>query len=521
MNLPASLLDPSCYAHPVSAIECIETHISWIFLTGEFVYKLKKPLNLGFLDFSTPEKRHYYCMEELRLNRRFSPDLYLEVLPLLGSEEHPRFHGGGTPIDHAVKMRQFPQSARLDHKLSAGGLMPIQADRIAREIAGFHLAGSCNAPPGMGRPESVFRQAMDNFEQIRKNASPHLYFSEKGTGEEVAKRLASLQGWSTSIFEQLRPQFEARSQSGFIRECHGDLHLGNMAWLDGRPVLFDCIEFSPELRWIDIISDLAFAVMDFHDHGRPELAHRILNVWLEQTGDYGGLSLLPWYLVYRAMVRAKVACLNAGSVASQPPEHSGLAAYLALAERFTQPAQKWLLITHGYSGSGKTTASQQLLEHTGAIRIRSDIERKRLFGLNPNASSHSPTDQGIYSPEAHRKTYQHLEALARSIIQSGYPVIVDAAFLKRSERDAFHRLAIELHTPFCILELKTDEAELRLRVCAREITGTDASEATLEVLEKQLHFAEGIDGDEHSFRLDAASRDAAGIWIQRLKKHLS
>jgi aminoglycoside phosphotransferase family enzyme/predicted kinase len=449
----------------------------------------------------------FYCKEELRLNRRFAPDLYLEVIPLLGSEEHPRFHGGGTAIDHAIKMRQFPQSALLDRILAAGELTPPRIDSIAREVAGFHLANHADAPPGMGDPKHILQQAMDNFEQIRER-------DEGSLREFHANTLAALQNWSVATFAQLGPLLESRRQAGFIRECHGDLHLGNMAWLDEHPVFFDCIEFSPELRWIDIISDLAFAVMDIHDHGRPELARRFLNVWLEQTGDYEGLAVLRWYLVYRAMVRAKVARLRRLTDAS-------FNGYLTLAERFTQPAPTWLLITHGYSGSGKTTLSQQVLEHTGAIRIRSDIERKRLFGLSPLDHSHSPTDQGIYTPEAHRMTFQRLETLARTIIQAGYPVIVDAAFLKRGERDAFHALADELSVPFLILELETDEAELRHRVSARARSGSDASEATLAVLERQLQFAERIDGDEFPFCLGYSASDTPENWFQRLKNRLS
>ncbi|MDP2827935.1 MAG: AAA family ATPase [Sulfuricellaceae bacterium] len=505
IGLPLSLLDPSCYDHPVESIECIETHISWVFLTGEFAYKLKKPLKLGFLDFSSLEKRHFYCEEELRLNRRFAPDLYLGVTPICGPSEHPRLNGPGNVLDYAVKMRQFPQSALLDRKLLAGELTPSRIDSIAREIARFHLANSGDVPPGIGDPDHVLQQAMDNFEQIKE-------------GSDWTDALAALQSWSAVTFALHRHHFESRLQSGFIRECHGDLHLGNMAWLDDQPILFDCIEFSPELRWIDIISDLAFTVMDFHDHGRPELAHRFLNAWLEQTGDHDGLAILPWYLVYRAMVRAKVAHIRARQA---PLEHSSFTDYLALAERFTRPSPKWLLITYGYSGSGKTTLSQQLLERTGAIRIRSDIERKRLFGLSPGARSHSPTDQGIYTPEAHRMAYQRLETLARSIIQAGYPVIVDAAFLKRAERDTFHALANELGVPFRILELKADEAELRVRVRAREQSGADASEATLDVLEKQLLFSEAIAEDEYPFRLVCLSSDNMADELQRLEYQIS
>lgn len=484
--LVRALCNPAHYDHDADAVQLIETHISWILLSGTYAYKIKKAVNLGFLDFSTLEKRRFFCGEELRLNRRLAPQLYLDVVPISGTFAEPRLNGAGPAIEYAVKMLRFPQEALLDRMLADGKLTTVQTDAIAREVARFHAATSSATPEGLGSPETVHQPVRENFAQIAERAG------RLPQGVE----LDPLRQWSEEEFTRRRADFAARRGQGFVRECHGDLHLGNMAWIDDSPTLFDCIEFNPALRWIDVISDIAFVVMDLHDRGRPDLAQRFLNTYLEQTGDFGGLRLLPYYQCYRAMVRAKVSCIRAGqaglTTAQQQAAWKQTSAYLHLAALFTRPTRPWLLITHGYSGSGKTTASQLLLEQTGAIRLRSDVERKRLFGLAPQARSQSGVNQGLYAPDAHIRTYRRLEQLAQEVLQAGFPVIVDAAFLKRSERDTFRALALELGIPFVILELHATEDELRQRIVQREHLGRDASEATLQVLKLQLHGGEGI-----------------------------
>ncbi|MBZ0105930.1 MAG: AAA family ATPase [Sulfuricella denitrificans] len=503
-TLIKALLDPACYDHPVPAVEVIETHISWVLLTGSYAYKIKKPVNFGFLDFSTLEKRHFYCEEELRLNRRFAPRLYLGVTPIGGTPEQPMLNSTGVAIEYAVKMRQFPQHALLDRMLAERRLSPAEVDEIAYEVARFHTMSSNTAPAGFGSPERVQRPVLDNFARIAELAA--------GRAEDEA--LAALQEWSKAEFTKQREKLATRQERGFIRECHGDLHLGNMAWIDGAVTLFDCIEFNPDLRWIDVMSDAAFVVMDLHDHGRPGLAQRFLNRYLEQTGDFAGLAVLDYYLVYRAMVRAKVACIR------NAWEQAG--SYLELAIRFTQPPRPWLLITHGLSGSGKTTASQMLLEHSNAIRVRSDVERKRLFGLSPQERSQSGLNSGIYTADAHRQTYRHLEQVAREILQAGYPVIVDAAFLKHSERMAFRALANAMRVPFVTLHLQAGKVTLRQRIVGRQATGRDASEATLQVLERQLLVSEALTSEEtaSSWMLDMEHPEAARAELSRLASQL-
>ncbi|PWB52666.1 MAG: aminoglycoside phosphotransferase [Nitrosomonadales bacterium] len=510
-----ALLDPARYDYPVASVELIETHISWVLLTGSYAYKIKKAVNLGFLDFSTLEKRRFYCQEELRLNRRFSPQLYQCVTPIAGTPQQPALNGGGTAIEYAVKMREFPQEALLDRMLESGLLGPAEVDEIACEVARFHaMIAGVPAPAGFGTPAAVQQPVLENFAQI----------AERGrAGGEI---MAALESWSKAEFTRRRGDLAARKENNYIRECHGDLHLGNMAWIDGAVTLFDCIEFNPNLRWIDVMSDAAFVIMDLHDRGRPDLAQRFLNSYLEQSGDFGGLCILNYYLVYRAMVRAKVAVIR-GCQQGLDEQQKLLAweqeqSHLELASRFTRPSRPWLMITHGYSGSGKTTATQYLVEHSSAIRVRSDVERKRLFGLAPHERSQSGLRSGIYSPDAHMQTYRHLEQVAREILQAGYPAIVDAAFLKQAERQAFQALSDALQVPFIILHLHADEATLRQRIAGRQELGKDASEATLKVLELQLQGSDELTREEaaSAWMLDTGHPEAASAALQNLARQL-
>ena len=486
-----ALQNPALYDHPVSGFELIETHISWVLLTGHYAYKIKKPVNLGFVDFSTLQKRHHYCQEELRLNRRLAPMLYLEVVAFTGTPRHPVIGGKGTPFEYAVKMKQFPSDALLDQVLERDELRPPHIDQLARDVADFHAriaVADANSP--FGEPDVVHGHAMDNFITLRQLIAE----------EKKRELIESLAQWSEERFRQLMEVLAERKADGHIRECHGDMHLGNMVLLDGRVVVFDCIEFNPSLNWIDVISELAFLVMDLEQRGRSDFAFRFLNGELERSGDYPGIRLLTYYLVYRAMVRAKVAGIRLSQMpsgsAEQREQERELQRYLLLAERYTRPPKPRLFITHGLSGSGKTHLTQPLLERLRAIRIRSDVERKRMFGLAPEARSDSAVDQGIYTPRTSQRLYGHLHTLAEQIVKSGYPVIVDATFLKRSHRDRFRKLAQRLGVPFTILDFRADTALLRARILQRSREEKDASEATLAVLDHQLADREPLAADE-------------------------
>jgi len=493
-TMVAALRDPRRFPHPVERVQVLETHISWVLLTGRYAYKLKKPLDLGFLDFSTLEARRRACEEELRLNRRTAPGLYLEAVPITGTAADPRIGGTGPVIDYAVKMAEFPQTALLDQVAARGALALEQMDALAATIAEFHARVDRAVPESAyGTARAVVDPARENFAQLRPLVA----------GVESEALLHRLADWTEREFTRCRAAFDARRRDGFVRECHGDLHLRNLLVLDGRIVPFDCIEFNANLRWIDVMSDVAFLVMDLVDHGLAAHAWRFLDAYLAATGDYGGLAVLRFYCVHRAMVRAKIACMRADQLPERTPERTGAGrefqGYLRLAEAFTVLDRRALVITRGRSGSGKTVFSGLLVETLGAIRVRSDVERKRLHGLGADARTGAAVGAGIYSPEATRLTYDRLREVARAVIEAGFPAVVDAAFLARAERDALRALARAQGVPFAIAACEAPEPVLRERIAARGRAATDASEATLDVLAMQLAVAEPLSPDERTF----------------------
>jgi predicted kinase len=311
--------------------------------------------------------------------------------------------------------------------------------------------------------------------------------------------LRELHDWCTRANARLRPAFERRKAAGIVRECHGDLHLGNITLHEGEPLAFDCLEFNDRLRWIDLMSEVAFLVMDLDGHGRGDLGLHFLNEYLHHGGDYEGLALLPYYQTYRALVRAKVECIRRRQAGTtEPAGREGLRAYIRLARDYIRPRPRALIITHGLSGSGKTTHTGALLAPCGMIRIRSDVERKRLFGYAPEARTQSATDAGLYDRAAGEQTYRRLEELAAAIVTAGYTALIDATFLTAAQRAPFRALAARLGVPFLILEFQAPEARLRERVAARERAGGDASEATTAVLERQLQHREALTADERA-----------------------
>ncbi len=489
----------------------IETHISTVLLAGDYAYKIKKPIDLGFLDFSTLERRYFCCQEEVRLNGRLAPSIYLGVVPVTGSLDNPSLEGQGETIDYAVRMRRFSQSGLLSNQLDTldSGLI----DNLALVLAQFH-AGIARATESQsfGEPQKVLFPMQQNFDQIRALIE----------GTQEREQLARLQSWTVARFGELEDVLLQRKKKGFVRECHGDLHLGNIALEDGKPIIFDGIEFNPDLRWIDTMSELAFLLMDLEENGRPELAQRLLNRYLEACGDFDGMCLLRFYQVYRAMVRAKVAAIRLTQPDLLEQQRLELQAefdaYLRRASGYTRPNSPALIITHGLSGSGKSTVTADLLMNIPAIRLRSDIERKRLAGLAPRADSGSALGNGIYSADFTEKTYQRLLELSGRLLQAGFVVIVDATLLKLGQRRWFRELAAQHGVPFLILHFVVPEAELRHRIERRVTQGEGVSEAGLAVLDVQLKGAEPIGVDEQSQVLEI--RPEQPLEVAEVKRRL-
>ncbi len=506
----SKMLHADVYDHPVHSVELIETHISWVVLTGEFAYKIKKPVNFGFLDFSTLARRKRYCEQELQLNQRLTTNIYIEVVAI--SEQGNKLRVAKSDgIEYAIKMKQFPQTAQLDNMLAAGELNVAHMDAIAKLIAGFHQRiDVADKASTYGTPTSLYQPVEENFKQIKQQLDT----------DEYDQILTELTQWSESTFNHLTTVFTQRKQQGYIRECHGDLHLRNLVWLEDDsfegsakgPMAFDCIEFNESLRWIDVISEVAFLVMDLQDRQQFKLANRFLNSYLEQTGDYAGLSILPFYLCYRAMVRAKVAILRLHQEGLSEIDKIQLfeefESYLLLAKGYSQSQKEKLIIMRGVSASGKSTASQLIVDELGAVRLRSDVERKRLIYIDKSQGSSDKINAGLYSQEVSEKTYAKLLSLASQVIAAGFTVIVDAAFLKYEQRKDFQSLAERQAIPYIIVEMTAPEDTLKQRIVARK---NDVSDAGLEVLEFQLKNWVPLHADENSNFISANIDDAENI----------
>ncbi len=491
------LQSADCFPHATDGFEVFETHISYVLLTGDYVYKFKKPVDLGFLDFTTLAKRKFYCEEELRLNRRLAPEMYLAVVSVHGDAEHPVVEGEGPLLEYAVKMRQFTTVDRMDLLTARGELTASHIDQLAEIVAEFHehipVAGTDTR---FGSLEVIQQRIMQNFEQVLQNTDD----------ANISRMCRQLRDWSEAALHNRQDVIAERKQAGAVRECHGDMHMANIILPGGKPVIYDCIEFSEDLRWIDTISEVAFLYMDLDFHHQHKLALRFLNQYLSCRGDYDGLRLLCLYLVYRAMVRAKVNSIEAKQKAANPTVAATCLgttrSYLALAlnyiESFASPV---LIIMHGLSGSGKSWFAEQLRENYGAIHIRSDVERKRLLGFDARAKTKSAIGKGAYSADMTSRTYQRLLDLASLIVQAGPSVIVDATFLKQTHREQFQQLAQSLSVPYVILDMRASEDILRSRITKRAEYDKDASEATLAVLEQQLVSQELLTEDEKAYTI--------------------
>ena len=445
-------------------------------LTGEFAYKIKKPVDFGFLDFSTLERRKRFCDAELVLNRRFAQSLYIDVVPIVMTPGGARVASGGDAIEYAVRMRQFPTEMQLDRQVAAGAVDASQLAEFGATLADVHAdLPTVDASNEFGTSAGVLKPVDENFAQIRQSVF----------GALDAATIDALERFSLAEHARLVATFDARRRDGFVRECHGDLHLSNMVRLDGRIQAFDCIEFSEALRWIDVLSDAAFLVMDCCVRERADLGYAFLDRYLECTGDYAGVATLRFYLVYRSMVRAKVAALRAQR-ADDVDARRAFESHVAFARRraFERPAA--IVLMCGVSGSGKSWLAERLVPRIAAIRVRSDVERKRLAALEPLADSGSNVDEGLYTAQATDELYRRLEACAGAAIVGGERVIVDATYSSATRRAQLRGVAARLGARCVTVHCTAPRASLVERIERRSRSHADPSEATVAVLERQL-----------------------------------
>lgn len=492
--LLAALAAPAAYPHPVDRIDHFHTHISEVFVAGDRAYKLKRPLDLGFTDFSTLDKRRRACLDEVRLNRRLAPDIYLGVVPICADGDRyrivPEGCPNGAPVEYAVAMRRMPEDGMLDRLAARGGLRRDHVVDVARQVAGFH-ARADHGPDiaRYGRREAVAAPMRENFAQTKKYVGVSL----------DAGQFARLRDHTERFLDEHASLFEARIAAGRIVDGHGDLHLRNICLVDGHAVIFDCIEFNQALRAGDAINDIAFLTMDLDDRNLSTLGNVFLNAYLERSGDYAGLPLLDFYQIYRAYVRGKVT-----SFLLDEPQDDMLRGerlreargYFDLAERYLTPGAPTLLITCGLSGSGKTTVARAAAERLGAVTVRSDVVRKQLAGVPLAPAPAQAFGAGIYTPEMSARTYLALLAHARDILTAGRSAILDASYSTRAERAAAAALARELGVPFVVLHCQAERAELQRRLDARQSAGHDVSDATRTVLDEQIKRFEPPTGAE-------------------------
>jgi aminoglycoside phosphotransferase family enzyme/predicted kinase len=494
----APLLRPEAYPHPVGNLRVIQTHISWVLLTGDIAYKLKRPVHYAFVDLRSERHRAFLCAEEVRLNARFAPELYLGVSRVTAAGGALRIDGAGETLEHAVRMRQFDAAASLDRLIETNGIAPAELLNFGHDLAGIHatLPGVADGED-WGSVARVRAELLGNLAECRALAAP-----------PDAAALDSLAGVVTARLHALEPKIAARRPR--VRECHGDLHARNVVRHGGRLVAFDCLEFDPALRWIDVADEVAFLWMDLRARGRADLAHAFLEGYLAHGGDFGLCPLLRLYACHRALVRAKVAALETQAAASGAAD-SGQHRYLAQARALLEPARPRLVLMSGWSGSGKTWLARQLAPGLDAVHLRSDLERKRLAGLAAHADSHSPPGDGLYAAGFTHRVYEHLARCAAAALDGGFDVIVDATFARRPEREQLRDVARRAGCEAVVIHCTAPEAVLRSRIVDRQRRGIDASEADLAVLAWQREHGDPLAPEERLRVIEADTTRATVV----------
>ncbi|MFO1467403.1 MAG: AAA family ATPase [Steroidobacteraceae bacterium] len=471
------LLEPRVWPPADSAPRLIETHISWVILSGPFAYKIKKPVDLGFFDGRSLEQRRALCETEWRLNRRLAPELYVDVVPIMRTAAGLRMGAPGDAVEYAVRMRRFDGADELSSLLERHAVSEEELRALAGLIADFHSRAPASNIGDAPHPQS-FEAAIGRLVPQLQAALDRL-----GAGPSIAQANRSI-AWLQDQARVLAGELAARAANGRVRECHGDLHSRNIVRWNGALLPFDCIEFSPALRWIDVMEDIAFLYMDLVAHARTDLAAVFLAAYLESGGDYAGLRVLRAFAVYRALVRAMVD----GIAAEQQPQNRAalelrLRNRLDAADRLMARGEVRLILMHGVSGSGKSWLSQRLVPALPAVRVRSDLERKRLAGLN---ATFRGDDASLYQEDMNRKTQARLLECAGHALAGGFDVIVDATFLRAQDREPFARLARDQGARYVILSCRASPQVLLDRIRRRQGAGTDPSDADERVLRQQL-----------------------------------
>ena len=463
----AFLGDP--HTHRGATVRRIDTHASSIFLAGERALKIKRAIRLPYLDYSTLELRKHACEAELAINKPNAPQIYRGVVAITQNEnDRLTIDGRGTPVEWALDMTRFDETKTLDRIAREHGIDGGLAVTIADAMVRSHHAAERSQLPW---PESIPQLIRRNTERFR---------SAQGLD---ASQIDHLEAASLAAFARVHDRLTKRCLDGFVRRCHGDAHLGNIVLIDGQPVLFDAIEFDPAMATTDVLYDLAFAVMDLLHFGCSEAANITLNRYLAESdqANFDGLAAFPLFLSIRAAIRANVLFTQAERGADQAP-YDRAQKYLSLAGGVIAPSSPRLIAIGGTSGTGKSVLARALASRIapapGAVVLRSDIVRKKMFGVKETA----PLPADAYRPAVSQRVYDDLLTTAARILAQGTSTIVDAAFLREDEREAIRRMAVTSKTGFDGLFLQADLATRLARIGTRK---NDASDANAEVAKLQ------------------------------------
>jgi len=482
-----SLLKPDAYPEPTSKVEMVQTHVSWIFLTDSHAYKIKKPVDFGFLNFSTIDRRRFYCNEEVKYNRRLCPDIYEGVVELRQTLAGASFQGNGQVIDYAVKMKRLPAERMLDRLVTNDTVTALELRNVARVIADFHrTVPTSPAISEYGRLDRILCNWNENFEQASAFENTTLPALER----EYVKN------WVLSFSNQNADIFDRRINGGFIRECDGDIHLENICLVNGTTYIFDCIEFNDRFRCCDTAADVAFLLMDLDFYGRHDLSVEVIAAYQEASGDDEILAVIDFYKIYRAFVRGKIESFQASDTGidqdAQAAATQRAIKYFRLARGYIERSklQPTLFITCGLMGCGKSTLAGQLSFELGITSFNSDIVRKQMAGIVPLSAVPVAFGKSIYSEQNNADTYNELLRLAEIEIAAGRSVIVDACFIHEHDRLAFASLAKRFNARFVVLYVSCSEAINRRRLSARLASGRTVSDGRAELLSNQRQIFE-------------------------------
>ncbi len=486
-DLLIRLQQPEAYPQPTSCVELRQTHISVIFLTDNFAYKIKKPVNLGFLDFTSLKKRHHYCNEEVRLNSRFAPGVYLGVVPVVMTEKGPRFEVDGTVIEWAVKMKRLPDEATLLSRMELGQLTSDTFSRLGNHLATLHLEA--------GSPKEYSR--FGSFETVAQHVRDNIAYSRRHVGTTVTTTLLDkLEAAAEAALSRLTPLIAKRANSGMTRDTHGDLHLDHVYYFPRRAppqdlLILDCVEFSDYYRISDVVSDMAFLAMDLIFHGRRDWMETFTDSYFAATKDEEGRGLLDFYISYRAAVRAKVEGIKAVDEQVEDSKRVEAANWasahwlLALSSLLPPLKRPFLALTCGLPGTGKSQLASDLEAKLGVTRISSDLVRKELAGIKPDQSARAPFGEGIYTPANTAKTYAECSRRAKMQLLDGNPVVVDAAFGVEALRRDFIEMARSLCVVVLIFHRTAPVEVVRKRLAGRSIADpVGLSDADWEIFQQ-------------------------------------